>query len=165
MPRSRNGVSVSRIFRDYLRENPELLSQASNIEIYERFQQDHPEIELTKAVQGVCANIKSIERKNMKVNGGVLPETPPRPRGRPSTKATGTPSATSTAPTATVATPTKAAPAMTASVASLNDLEEQIDAVLNVARGFDKSGLEDVIRHLRRARNLVSLKLDGMSGR
>ncbi|VTS01885.1 hypothetical protein [Tuwongella immobilis] len=156
MPRSRDGVSVSRIFRDYFRENPEFLTQASNVEIYDRFKQEHPEIELTKAVQGVCANIKSIERKKLKDNGGVLPDAPPRPRGRPA-KTTAAPT-TSTA--VTPAAPKVSVAASASPKDALTALEEQIDDVLNIARNLDKTGLEDVIRHLRRARNLVSLKLD-----
>ena len=41
----------------------------------------------------------------------------------------------------------------------LEMLEEQIDDCLTVAKNLDRTGLEEVIHHLRRARNKVVWKL------
>lgn len=139
MARSRKGgPSTSKIFKAYFDEHPDWLAGSDNSPIYDAFTTDYPNIELSKAVKAICANVKSTMRKA----NGTVPNSP-NPRGRK----------------AGVRKAVKAAPSVKG---VLETLEESIDNNLVAAKMADKSGLEEVIKYLRRARNLVSLKLDEM---
>ena len=131
----RNGVSKSKIFRQYFADHPEWLSGSDNSPVLELFGSEHPEIGIDDSVKGVLANVKSVMRKagGIKTSGGR--------RGRK----------------AAVAKTVKAAPS---SNSVLEGLEESIDTCMMTAKQVGVSGLDDVIKYLRRARNLVSLKLD-----
>ena len=134
MARHKSGKSQSSIFREYFQRHPELLDSPSNEKIYEMFAKDHPDMPLTEAIKGVCANVKSSEKKKRKTRtaggGGTW-----------------------------TAAGVNRATAVAATMSPLEALEESIDACLSMAKQ-DRDGLADVIRHLRRARNLVSFKLE-----
>lgn len=164
MPRSASGTSLSHIFREYFRLNPKLALQGSNTELYDMFKRDHPEIELTKNVQGVCANIKSLERKRLRDAGEAVP---PRSKAgrKPGNRAVVAADAPAPAPpSAPIPASAPARPAAAPSVLSpgLESLEERIDDLLHEAREMDRHHLGDAIRYLRRARNLVSMRIDDL---
>lgn len=131
------GENISGYFRMVFRENPKLLKSRSNEELLRRWLADHPgEKEVPERVRQGLSNVKSVLRSRRRKRGGSTKEAPaPAKMGW-----TGTP-----------------APA--SSRAKLETLEERIDDCLMMARDMDKEGLEDVIQHLRRARNGVVWKL------
>lgn len=133
------GESIQGYFRQILNENPKLLKQRSNEELYRRWLADHPdEKEVPERVKQGLANLKSLLRKRSRrmkrvrsQNGHeasatlVVTKAPPRPS------------------------------------ANLFKLEAQIDEALLTARSMDPSGLDDVIKLLRSARNKVIVRLAG----
>jgi len=128
--------SVAGYFRKVFRENPKLLKQRSNDELYRRWLADHPEHkEVPDKVKTGLQNIKSVLRAK-RVKRKAAKQGP----------ATAQP----LAPTAISPTAPRRLPAK-----GLQQLEEQIDEVLGLARGLDREGLQNVIAILRRARNEV----------
>jgi hypothetical protein len=132
-----SGPSISSLWREYFRNRPELLKAKNNDEVYALFKKDHPDIELTKKVTQVCANVKSTERnrakklaKEAKVASGVKPG--PKP-GRASAAA---------------------------AVQDLEGLEDQIHACIAAAKRYGRDGLDEVAKHLRRALGALAMKLE-----
>jgi hypothetical protein len=131
------GESVSGYFRRLFRENPKLLRAPSSQPLLDRYLEDHPEeTEVPKRVIQILYNVKSILRsKKRKRKAKALQETP---------AATGN---------------FDVSPPRESTVSNeLEVLEEQIDECLSLAKSLDREGLENVINHLRRARNEVVVK-------
>lgn len=129
--------TVTAYFRRIFDENPKLLNSRSNDELFKRWLADHPgETEVPKNVKGNLSNVKSVLRS--------------QGRKRKATKAAKADAADSGAQKVSRPVPAKS---------KLEALEEQIDDCLTSARALDREGLEDVILHLRRARNLVVWKM------
>ena len=128
--------SVAGYFRKVFRESPKLLRQRSNDELYRRWLQDHPgHKEVPAKVKTGLQNIKAALRaKRAKRKAAKLGPATAQPQA---------PAALS--PQAPRRLPAK----------GMQQLEEQIDEVLGLARGLDREGLQDVIAILRRARNEV----------
>ena len=134
--------SVAGYFRKVFRENPKLLKQRSNDELYRRWLQDHPgHKDVPAKVKTGLQNIKAVLRAK-----------------RAKRKAAKQGPATAQ-PQAQTALPLQAPRRLPAK--GLQQLEEQIDEALGLARRLDREGLEDVIRILRRARNEVVRKGGG----
>jgi hypothetical protein len=113
-----------------------LLKERSNDELYRRWLADHPgHEEVPSKVKANLQNIKSVLRAK---------------RGKKKAAKQGSATAQSQAPAAVPPQPLRRLPAK-----GLQQLEEQIDEVLGLARGLNRDGLQDVIAILRRARNEV----------
>ncbi len=137
----KNGESVSGYFRKVFAENPKLLSGRSNKELLERWLKDHPgETDVPQKVRANLSNVKSLLRQQARKGG--------RPKkaaaaGEP----TGAQMAEHSAP--------KPAAASQAPPLPLEQLEEQIDDCLSLAKSLDRDRLRHVISMLRHTRNLV----------
>ena len=128
--------SVAGYFRKVFRESPKLLKERSNDELYRRWLADHPGHEEVPAkVKSGLQNIKSVLRAK---------------RGKKKAAKQGPATAPPQAQTAVSPQAPRRLPAK-----GMQQLEEQIDEVLGLARGLDREGLQDVIAILRRARNEV----------
>jgi hypothetical protein len=125
--------SVAGYFRKVFRENPKLLKERSNDELYRRWLADHPGHEEVPAkVKANLQNIKSVLRvKRAKRKAAKQGPAAAQPQAQ------------------TALSPRRL-PAK-----GLQQLEERIDEVLGLARGMGREGLQDVIGILRRARNGV----------
>jgi hypothetical protein len=126
--------SIQGYFKRILRENPKLLKGRSNQELLRRWQEDHPGKELTRSVKIGAQSAKGVLRSKR--------------RRRAPKAAEQTPSA---------ATPVRASDRRKSH--DLETLEEQIDDCLRLAKQLDREGLQDVIRQLRKARNMVVWKI------
>jgi hypothetical protein len=131
------GVSKSQIFRRYFEKKPELLRESSFDDVIAMYKQEFPGRDFTESDRQIAANIKSRLRKELKIS---------RRRRRRRRAAAG-------AETAIVGLRPHRG------MSSMHILEEQIDECLIAARRLDRAELGDVIKHLRRARNLVILHL------
>ena len=126
--------SVAGYFRKVFQENPKLLKERSNDELYRRWLADHPgHKEVPAKVKTGLQNIKSVLRAK---------------RSKKKTAKQGP--ATTQAPADVSPQAPRRLPAK-----GLQQLEEQIDEVLGLAKRLDREGLQDVIAILRRARNEV----------
>jgi hypothetical protein len=120
-------------------ENPGLLEGRSNQGLLDRWLKDHAgQKEVPQKVKANLQNIKSVLRKQKRKRKG----------GRPK-KVVAAPAQTA------LASPPTAPAAAPASRSKLEGLLILIDDCLVAARGLDAEGRHDVIRHLRRARNLI----------
>ena len=129
-------------FREIFTENPQWLDQRSNADVYARYRQDHNVAEdepVAKHVKEALANTKTQLRKQVK-NGESL------------TAVTGKPAKRGRKPGTTASTASAGAP-----VKRMEQLEEQIDDCMLAAMNLDRTGLDSVIRHLRRARKEIIL--------
>jgi hypothetical protein len=126
------GESVSGYFRKIFLDRPELLDSKSNDELIRRWKADHGTSQVPNSVRSNLANLKSQLRKRQRMG---LPLSG-QPVGKP----------------AEVRMPV-------AGNHGLDALEEHIDDSLTMARNLDRTGLEEVITLLRRARNKVVWKL------
>jgi hypothetical protein len=134
---SAGGETTSGYFRRIFKENPKLLKQGTNAELFERWLKDHPgEKEVPKNVQAILHNLKSVLRKKRRQRRAEKAQTAPVAV-----------EATAPAPSA-LAVPRRAGK-------GLAQLEAQIDDCLAIARGMDREGLVEVIELLRSARNKV----------
>jgi hypothetical protein len=132
------GETVAGYFRQIFKENPKLLKERSNDELFRRWLADHPgHSEVPKQVRTGLQNIKSVLRKERGKKRG------------PRAAAAGEAAAPAVAQR----------PARRAPVKGLEQLEEHIDECLALAKNVDREGLGDVILLLRRARNGVVVKL------
>jgi uncharacterized protein (UPF0147 family) len=135
VPKDPQGDSVSGYFRKIFKESPKFLNSRSNDEMLKRWLADHPgETEVPKNVKSILSNLKSVLRS----------------KGRK--KAVKAAKVAATTPVGTTPHPILAK-------TKLEKLEEQIDDCLTFARHLDREGLEDVILHLRKARNAVVWKM------
>jgi hypothetical protein len=136
-----SGESKSQVFKRLYEENPHLLGVSGYDEVLQKYQSLNPNVEITKGIRGIAANIKSA--LNRKAGGGKSR------RGRRGRKR-GRPPGTTKAVVAAANTPRTTG-------ASLQTLEEHIDDCLMFAKRIDAEELRDVIGLLRRARNYVIL--------
>jgi hypothetical protein len=127
-----SGESVSGYFRRIFLAQPELLDRKSNDMLLERWKADHRTTEVPNSVRSNLANLKSLLRKR-------------RRQGLPLA--------------ARVVTLDLTQGVERAGNGGLEALEEQIDESLTMARNLDRTGLEEVINLLRKARNKVVWKL------
>src|SRR5262245_15706602 len=135
--------SLSSVFKKYYEDHPEWARASSNDAVLKQYLADHPNAEITKSVRQIVANVKSwLKRQGRKGKRGR--------RGRP-------PKAAATV-VAVTATPSRPGPR---TAAMLEALEEHIDECMARAVQADRAALEDVIRHLRRARGALALRLYG----
>ena len=128
----RGGESVSGYFRKIFLDRPELLNSKSNDELIKRWKVDHGTSQVPGSVRSNLANLKSQLRKRQRMG---LPLSGQAAGQRAAVRA----------------------PA--AANYGLEALEEHIDDSLTMARSLDRTGLDDVINLLRRARNKVVWKL------
>jgi hypothetical protein len=137
---------VAPYFRPIFEQNPKLLRTRSNKEVLERWLADHPgHKSVPNNVKTGLANLKSVMRKKMRKRRG---------RKAQADVATGTTAAVAKSGVAPMLSRNRAD-------AKLEQLEMQIDECLMSAKVLDPQNLDDVIKHLRRARNLVVWKLGG----
>lgn len=130
-----DGENVAGYFRAIFLEKPKLLKGRSNEELLDRWLADHPdEKEVPKRIKAILSNTKGVLRK--------------KPRKKPSRKKTQERPAESVQEAA--------APAADQ---GLENLEEQIDDCMTLAKTLDREGLDGVIHLLRQARNAVVWKL------
>jgi hypothetical protein len=134
------GETTAGYFRRIFKENPKLLKERSNEVLLTRWLTDHPgQNEVPQTIKNNLSNLKSILRskKRKKVARRAEEAQPDAPTSQLAVpiarKATGT--------------------------TKLDDLELQIDECLILAKHLDRVGLENVIHHLRRARNEVVWKI------
>lgn len=139
--------TVAGYFRKIFEEEPKLLKGRSNDELLQRWLTDHPgEKEVPKSVKTGLANIKSVLRKKGR-----------KGRGKPKATETdlqdvqGSTSAHGIAPSHSRGRDEEDK--------GLQQLEEQIDDCLSLAKQRDREGLSQVISLLRSARNAVVWKM------
>jgi hypothetical protein len=130
--RRKGGESVSGYFRRIIIAQPDLLDSKSNEVLLERWKVDHNTTHVPNSVRSNLANLKSLLRKRRR-KGLPLSARP-------------------------VAQDFAMRQESTAN-GGLEALEEHIDESLTMARSLDRTGLEEVINLLRRARNKVVWKL------
>jgi hypothetical protein len=131
-----NGETIAGYFRKVFAENPKLLAGRSNEELLRRWLADHPgEKEVPLRVKQGLQNVKSVLRSRGR-------------RGRKAKQAKEARAQSKTAPQ------TRAVKNATP-LSQLEALEEHIDECMALAKIIDRDKLNDVIQHLRRARNLV----------
>jgi hypothetical protein len=136
------GESRSSIFTRYFTKRPDLLRESNFDAVAEMYKQEFPDRDFEDRDRQIAANIKSKLRREFKIGRRR------RKRGRPAkAAAAGAAAGANTAPRA-------GRPA-----SSLPMLEDHIDECLMLAKRLDREGLDDVIKHLRRARNIVVVKL------
>jgi len=132
-------MSPSAYFRKILKGNPKLLKKGENDKIYEMWLKDHSGHDrVPPNIKQLLSNVKSVMRKERKEHRAS------RAKARKEATSNGT------------AVPAKP---VRASVKNLEQLEEKLDDCLFLALESGKDELDSVIRHLRRARREVSLKL------
>ncbi|HEV3256999.1 MAG TPA: hypothetical protein VG013_08985 [Gemmataceae bacterium] len=135
--RKRRG-RISSFFRPIFEADPALLYQPSNADLIAHWMEAHPrhtEVHLKRVKQNL-ANLKSQMRKKDREEGG---------KGRKAAAA--------------AAGATQTTNAVPGGRPTMDRLEEYIDECLTMARNLDRSGLQDVIKLLRRARNEVVWKM------
>lgn len=133
--RRRKGPSLSGYFKGVFEQHPEWVENKTNDQVLAQYRQDHnlpPDAAVEKRVKDAMANAKSFMRKLLRGGGK-------KKVGRKARAA--------------------AAAAAAAPLASMQQLEVQIDECMSLAWSIDRKGLEDVIRLLRKARNAVVWKL------
>jgi hypothetical protein len=131
------GETTAGYFRRIFQENPKLLTERSNKVILQRWLDDHPGVKVVpKAVKANLANLKSVLRSNKRN----------RVAARAQKKLSGGPDQRKVARVPTGDT-------------DLERLEHQIDECLISAKLLDRDALQNVISHLRWARNEVVWKL------
>lgn len=137
-----DGESVVSYFRRVFQENPALLGQRSNDCLLETWLRDHPgQTEIPNAVKKGLSNIRSALRS--------------KGRNRTARKA----SRQAQHMQEWLQQPTARTQPASSPMDALENLERHIDECLLEARLLAKDGLEDVINHLRRARNAVVWKI------
>jgi hypothetical protein len=125
--------SIAGYFRKIFAENPKLLKGRSNEELLRRWVADHPGQPLTNSVKNSLSNLKSVLRK--------------KGRKRKQRKV------------AEQAGAEPAAAPVRRHAPNLETLEIAIDDCMSFAKNLDRTGLEDVLHLLRRARNEVVWKI------
>jgi hypothetical protein len=135
VPVGRSG-SIAAYFTEILKNRPDLLKKRENDEIFEIYLEAHPgETVVPKNVVQGLSNVKSKLRKLLKARKGGRPKS----KASPSNGETFRPSRNGTR--------------------GLEELEHLIDNCLHLARGADRDDFEQIIQHLRLARNQVVHKL------
>jgi hypothetical protein len=127
----RRRKSTSAYFKAIFEQHPELLHGTSNQQLIEQWRTDHPNrsAKELRRVKARLANLKSQLRKQEREGkaGTAVATRQPAARATPAGSYAG----------------------------NLEDLEVAIDDCLTRAKVLDPVRLEDVIKHLRQARNIV----------
>jgi hypothetical protein len=130
------GETVAGYFRTIFKQNPQLLKGKSNKELLDRWLKDHPDQkEVPKNVKASLSNLKSVLRSKRRTRVAERAEDRQAPGKR---------THVDTVPTGST---------------ELEALEHQIDECLIQAKTMNRKGLENVISHLRLARNMVVWKI------
>jgi hypothetical protein len=132
------GLSRSQIFRRYYEKKPELLKVPGFDDVSVMYKQEFPDRDFTERDRQIAANMKTRMRKERNIARR-------RRRRRVAAGAVGE--------------MTLNLPRGHRGISSLQVLEEQIDDCLIAARRLGRPELVDVIKHLRRARNLIIVRL------
>jgi hypothetical protein len=142
MAKKRSGdgeETISGYFRRIFEEQPQLLGERSNDELLSRWRADHPgEKEIPKSVKQGLSNVKSIlrsKKRKRKAKRAAAEQLLNGVHAEPKPKK------------------------MSSRLQNLEALERRIDDCLIDAVQLDRDSLEDVINHLRRARNAVVWKI------
>jgi len=143
---SATGETVASYFRALFKENPKWLKSRSNDALLQRWLVDHPgEKEVAQRIKYIMANTKSVLRqKGRKGPGKKKKEQPAEAVAHQAA-----PTAVALASAPTISTQNK----------DFEQLEEQIDDCMTLAKNLDRDVLNSVIHLLRRARNEVVWKL------
>lgn len=150
MARDDKGPNISELFRGIFEAHPELLGESNNNKVYELFEELHPELELDKNKKQICANKKTELRKKH----GIIGKKTKGRRGKPKTVR---------APRSTPAIHADV-PLTGPSMDVLESIEGTLENALRQAEETDPKGLNHAIKYLRRARNLVSLRIHEVDG-
>ena len=133
------GESTAGYFRRIFKENPKLLGERSNEKLLSQWLADHPEqTEVPKNIKANLSNLKSVLRSKNRTK--VAQDKEQENEQVVDREIT---------PVARVASGSS----------DLEVLELQIDECLILAKQLDREGLENVINHLRKARNEVVWKI------
>ena len=136
------GEPVARYFRTVFKENPKWLRSRSNNDLLQRWLADHPgEPEVPNRIKNIMANTKSVLRKKLRKGPGKKKAKEQSADAVAMHQAVGTVPGTSTMRH------------------GFEQLEEQIDDCLTLAKNLEREVLAGVISLLRRARNEVVWKL------
>jgi hypothetical protein len=136
-----NGESTQGSFKRVLKANRQWLEGRSNDAILKKWEEDHPGEKLSNSVKSGLQNAKSMLRSKKRKRARRAAEAD-------LAQAVRTDSAQGIRPA-------RAKPAGHNRRHPLEALEEQIDECLTVAKMMDREGLQNVIAHLRQARNEV----------
>ena len=132
------GENIAGYFRKIFEENPRLLKERSNEELYQRWLADHPgHSEVPLKVRTGLQNVKSVLRSKLgKKKGGKRAQANEQGAGQEAARG-----------------------GRRVASKALESLEYQIDECLALAKAMDVETLGDVVGLLRRARNAVIVKL------
>jgi hypothetical protein len=134
------GETNAGYFRQLFEQNPDYLRERSNVELLQRWLDDHPGVTVVPPnVKTGLTNAKSVMRKKLRIRARR------RRRGRPKAEM---------GAGAVAAHPVERRPG----VGRLEVLEEHIDDCLSMAKSMDRDELASVIKLLHRARNEVVWK-------
>jgi hypothetical protein len=138
-PTNGQAETVAGYFRKVFAENPKLLKQRSNDELFRRWLADHPgRKEVPQSVKSSLQNIKSVLRGKKGKKGKSRQASAAAPEAAPAQQ-----------------------PRAKLAKGALERLEGMIDDCLALARGLEVEALAPVIGHLRSARNGVVLQGQG----
>ncbi len=135
MGRKRKRQSMSGIFRGYFEAHPEWLQIKKNDAVLAQFAADHPNIKIDRRVKQAMANAKNVARK-----GGYKGTKGKR----------------------------RKVAAMRAAIVGASGgplggfqlLEDHIDDCLAMAKQVSAGRIDDVVKHLHRARNILVLAIE-----
>jgi hypothetical protein len=139
MGKKASGESKSAWFRKFFRENPDYIRHGSNAEVLELWKKDHGGREPDQSIKNVMANVKSSVKAELGIKGRG------KKRGRKPAAAAGNGAEVAATPAVPRATTMK----------NLESLEISIDDCISAARRLANPALDDALKHLRKARNLV----------
>jgi len=135
MGRKRKRLSMSGIFREYFAAHPEWLQIKKNDAVLAQFVADHPNIKINKRVKQAMANAKNVARK------GGYKGTKGKQRKVAAMQA------------AIVG-------ARGGALGGFQLLEDHIDDCLAMAKQIGAGRIDDVVRHLHRARNILVMAIE-----
>jgi hypothetical protein len=131
--------SASAYFKRLFEENPDWLGPGSNQAVVDRWQADHAGETLTSNLKSIMSNVKSQMNKKLGRRGR-------RRRRRKAGVGAGAEAGVAPRPVTRTRAPLQA----------LEDLESRLDECLAMARRQEEvEGFDNVIKHLRQARNSV----------
>lgn len=134
MAGKQKAFSAYRAFREYFRNQPELLKERDNSKVVDMFKRDYPKVPWDIRAQQALANAKNYERKGAKKRKKQMAKVQ---------RALSTPQVLSGAKS------------------QLNVLEDRIDDCLAMAKEIDRDGLHSIVKHLHRARNDLVMIIEG----
>lgn len=142
MGKKASGESKSAWFRKFFREHTEFIREGSNAEVLELWKKDHGGREPDQSIKNVMANVKSSVKAELGIKGRGK-----KKRGRKPAAAAGN--------GAEMAAPAAPVVPRSTTLKQLEALEFTIDDCISAARRLGNPALEEALKHLRKARNLV----------